>query len=333
MTERIKTMKAIQIFSYGAPDVLAVAEVERPVPGSGQVLVAVAASSVNGHDALVRSGAMKIVSGRRFPIGLGLDFAGVVASTGAGVDGVRPGDPVWGTVHPRQKHAVAGAAEYVVVAADRVAPIPAGLSAVQAAALVVPGITALAAMRRTTHLSAGESVLIRGAAGGVGTAAVQLAHAFGGRVTALARARHTAALTDLGAERVLDYRETSPDEIGPFDVIVDTVGTDLARFRRRLTRGGRMVTVGLSGPAIAAIAASSVYGSRRIRTFSADPRTAQLAELAEQVAAGSIVPVIDGVYPLADIASAHRAFDQGGALGRQVVHTNASPGGATAAER
>ena len=91
---------------------------------------------MHGHDALVRSGAMKIVSGRRFPIGLGLDFAGVVAATGPGVDGVRTGKPVWGTVHPREKHPVAGAAEYVAVAADRVAPVPAGLSAVQAAASV-----------------------------------------------------------------------------------------------------------------------------------------------------------------------------------------------------
>jgi NADPH:quinone reductase-like Zn-dependent oxidoreductase len=161
--------------------------------------------------------------------------------------------------------------------------------------------------------------LVRGAAGGVGTAVVQLAHAFGGRVTALARTRHAAALTDLGAERVLDYHDTTPDRIGPYDVIVDTVGTDLARYRRRLTPGGRMVTVGLSGPAIAAIAASTVFGSRRIRTFSANPRTAQLADLAEQVASGAIVPVIDGVHPLDDIASAHRAFDKGGALGRQVV--------------
>ena len=312
-------MKATQIFAYGAPDVLTVTDVERPEPGPGQVLVRVGASSVNGHDALVRSGAMKIVSGRRFPIGLGLDFAGVVAAIGSGVDGVKTGEHVWGTVHPRQKHAAAGAAEYVVVAADRIARVPAGLSAVRAAALVVPGITALAALRGATGLTAGESVLVRGAAGGVGTAAVQLAHAFGGRVTALARARHAAALRDLGAERVLDYHDTAPDEIGPYDVIVDTVGTNLARYRRRLTKNGRMVTVGLSGPAIAAIAASTVFGSRRIRTFSADPRTAQLSELAEQVVSGAIGPVINGVYPLADIASAHAAFDKGGALGKQVV--------------
>jgi len=312
-------MKATQILSYGTPDVLRVTDVDRPEPGPGQVLVAVQASSVNGHDALIRSGAMKIISGRRFPIGVGLDFAGVVAATGAGVDSVTIGEPVWGTVHPREKHATAGAAEYVVVPVDRVGPVPTGLPAVDAAALVVPGITALTALREATHLTSGETVLVRGAAGGVGTAAVQLAHAFGGRVTALARAQHAAALTDLGATQVLDYRETRPEQIGPFDVIVDTVGTDLARYRRRLTPGGRMVTVGLSGPAIAAIAASIVHGPRRIRTFSANPHTTQLNDVAEQAASGALRPVVNGVYPLADIASGHHAFEQGGALGRQVV--------------
>lgn len=160
----------------------------------------------------------------------------------------------------------------------------------------------------------------------MGTAAVQLAHAFGGRVTALARPRQAAALTDLGAERVLDYHKTTPKEIGPFDVIVDTVGTDLARYRRRLAAGGRMVTVGLSGAAIAAIAASTVFGGRRIRTFSANPRTAQLTELAAHVASGTLRPVVDGVYPLADIISAHQAFDNGGALGRQVVQIHRPDG-------
>ncbi|WP_041842244.1 quinone oxidoreductase family protein [Actinoplanes friuliensis] len=315
-------MKATQFFSYGAPGVLRLTDVDRPEPGAGQVLVRVGASSVNGHDALLRSGGMKIVSGRRFPIGSGLDFAGVVAATGPGTTRVAVGDAVWGTVHPREKHVVAGAAEYVLVRADRIGPAPAGLSAVEAAALVVPGVTALAALRDATVLTAGESVLVRGAAGGVGTAMVQLAHAFGGRVTALARDRHTKALTDLGATTVVDYRRTAPEDLGPFDVVLDTVGTDLGRYRRRLAPGGRMVTVGLSGPAIAAVAASTVHGSRRIRTFSVNPLTPHLIRLAEQVTAGALRPVIDGVYPLADIAAAHEAFERGGALGKQVVEVS-----------
>ncbi|MEU1030542.1 NAD(P)-dependent alcohol dehydrogenase [Streptomyces mirabilis] len=313
-------MKAAQITSYGdAADVLRINDVDRPAPGAGEVLVRVEASSVNGHDVFFRSGEMKIVSGRRFPLGTGLDFAGVVTESGTGVEGLRVGDRVWGTVHPRQRHTIAGAAEYVVVPADRLAPAPAGLSAADAASLVVAGATALIAVRDTVRLAPGEKVLVRGAAGGVGTAAVQLAHALGGHVTALARARHAPALTDLGADEVLDHGSTTSDRIGPFDVIVDTVGTELNCYRSRLAKGGRMVTVGLSAPALAAIAASSVYGARRIRTFSADPDATVLRALADHVTSGALRPVVNSVYPLADIAAAHQAFELGGVVGKHVV--------------
>jgi len=206
-----------------------------------------------------------------------------------------------------------------VVPAGRVAPAPAGISPAEAAALVVAGATALIALRDIVRLNSRERVLVRGAAGGVGTAAVQLAHAMGGHVTALARDRHAATLADLGADEVLDYRTTSPDQIGPFDVVLDTVGTQLGRYRRRLTCTGRMATVGLSAPALAVIAASSVYGTRRIRTFSANPDTALLHDLADQVTSGALRPVVHTMYPLADIAMAHQAFERGGVVGKHVV--------------
>ncbi|WP_314411493.1 NAD(P)-dependent alcohol dehydrogenase [Streptomyces kroppenstedtii] len=312
-------MKAVQIMGFGTADVLRVNDVDRPAPGAGEVLVAVEASSVNGHDVIVRAGELKMVSGRRFPIGVGLDFAGTVAETGADVAGHRVGDRVWGMVHPRLRHTTAGAAEYVVVAADRIAPAPESLSPVEAASLVVAGSTALLALRDSVRLTGGERVLVRGAAGGVGTAAVQLAHAMGGHVTALARDRHAGLLTGIGADEVLDHRSTTSDRTGPFDVIVDTVGSELNCYRSRLDKGGRMVTVGLSASALAAIAASSVYGARRIRTFSANPDTALLRELAGHVTSGALRPVIDSVHPLADIAAAHEAFERGGAAGKHVV--------------
>jgi len=311
-------MKAAQIDRYGEPDVLRVNEVDRPVPGAGEVLVQVEASSVNGHDVLVRSGGLKMIYGRKFPLGTGLDFAGVVAETGPGTDGHRAGERVWGTLHPRQRHLTGAAAEYVVVPAGRIAPAPAGIPAVQAASLVVAGTTALIALRDSTHLASGERVLVRGAAGGVGTAAVQLAHAMGGHVTALARERHAGALQDLGADRVLGY-DASPEETGSFDVIVDTPGTELECYRRRLTRNGRMVTVGLSAAALAAVALSTVHGSRRIRTFSANPDAAILRDLAGYVTSGALRPVVNDVFPLAGIAVAHRAFARGGMLGKHVV--------------
>ncbi|WP_336054089.1 NAD(P)-dependent alcohol dehydrogenase [Streptomyces sp. CA2R101] len=312
-------MKAAQITGYGAPDVLRINEVDRPAPGAGEVLVSIEASSVNGLDTIVRAGGLRIVSGRRFPIGVGLDFAGVVAATGAGVPQYQVGDRVWGTVPPLKRNAVGGAAEYVVVPASRVGPAPADLSPVEAASLVVAGTTALAALRDTLHLASGERLLVRGAAGGVGTAAVQLAHAMGGHVTALARGHHAGALRELGADEVFDYGTTTPDRIGPFDVVLDTVGSELNSYRRRLTHDGRMATIALSASSMAAIAASSVHGARRIRTLSSNPDTAVLRDLAGYVTSGALRPVVDSVYPLADIASAHQAFERGGVVGKQVV--------------
>jgi NADPH:quinone reductase-like Zn-dependent oxidoreductase len=324
-------MKAAQIMTFGVPDVLRINEVDRPTPGAGEVLVSVEASSVNGHDTIVRAGGLRIVSGRRFPIGVGLDFAGTVAATGAGVDAYRVGDRVWGTVHPRKRHTVAAAAEYVVVPAARVAPAPAGISSVEAASLVVAGTTALLALRDTVRLSSGERVLIRGAAGGVGTAAVQLAHALGGHVTALARDRHATVLKELGADEVVDHTTTDAHQVGPFDVILDTVGTQLHRYRRRLTCHGRMVTIGLSAAAVAAIAASAVYGARRVRTFSANPDAALLRDLSDHVTSGALRPVVDSVYPLADIALAHQAFERGGVVGKHVVTVSGGNGGSNRA--
>jgi len=312
-------MRAAQITRFGAPDALRVAEVDRPEPGPGEVLVRVEATSVNGHDVAVRTGELKLMSGRRFPIGVGLDFAGVVEATGAGVRGHRAGDRVWGTVHPRRRHTTAAAAEYVVVRQDRIGTAPAVLTSVEAASLAVTGTTALLALRDGVHVVAGERVLVRGASGGVGTAAVQLARALGAHVTALARAEHAEALEDLGAAEVLDYRSTSPAQLRPFDVVVDTVGQDLLAYRSLLARGGRMVTVGLSPQAVAAIARSTVHGSRRIRAFSANPERPVLDAVAEHVSAGALRPVVHGVHPLAEVGAAQQAFERGGVLGKHVI--------------
>jgi NADPH:quinone reductase-like Zn-dependent oxidoreductase len=315
-------MKAVQIGRFGKPDVLRINEVDRPAPGDGEVLVMVEATSVNGHDVIVRSGGLKMVSGRKFPIGTGLDFAGTVVATGPGAEDYRAGDRVWGTVHPRQRHVTGAAAEYVTVPADRIAPAPAGITPTDAASLVVAGTTALIALRDSTHLASGERVLVRGAAGGVGTAAVQLAHAMGGHVTALARDRHAQALSGLGADRVLGYDATA-EQTGTFDVIVDTVGLDLESYRRRLTRNGRMVTVGLSASTLVAIGLSAIHGPRRIRAFSANPDTALLCDLAGYVVSGALRPVVSGVFPLAEIAAAHQAFSRGGILGKHVIAVTA----------
>jgi NADPH:quinone reductase-like Zn-dependent oxidoreductase len=146
-------------------------------------------------------------------------------------------------------------------------------------------------MKAAQIVRAGGLKMVSGRKFPLGTAAVQLAHAMGGHVTALARDRYARPLGDLGADQVLGY-DATPEQTGSFDVI----GSDLECYRRRLTKNGRMVTVGLSASALAAIGLSTVHRSRRIRTFSANPDTALLRDLAGYVASGALHPVVSGVF-------------------------------------
>ena len=313
------TMRAAQFDAYGGPEVLHVATVDRPRAGTGEVLVRVEAASVNPHDLITRSGTLKLVSGRKFPLGTGLDFAGVVVDP-APDTGIEVGAKVWGSVSAMKSHVTGAMAEYVVVTADRVGPRPPGLTAPEAAAFVVAGTTAIRALQDVAALKPGEKVLIRGAAGAVGLVAVRIAVSLGASVTTLSSNRDLELLRELGADRVLDYRTTRPDEIDRQDVILDTAGTDLLAFRRRLTRRGRMVTIAFtSATAFAAIGTSAVFGPRRIRAFSSDAKRDLLDRLGEFVTSGVLRPDVAATYGIDDIVAAHVAQKSGGARGKHVV--------------
>lgn len=221
-------------------------------------------------------------------------------------------------------------AEYVVMRDDRVSRAPSGIGEVALGALPVAGTTGMAAVDRFARVRAGERVLVRGAAGGVGSAVVQIAHARGGVVTALASPVDGDAVVALGAAEVLDYRSVAPQELGAFDVIIDTVGSDLGHFRRRLAPGGRFVTITIDFAhpvrGILTVLASTVHGGQRIRQLVRVPHTADMAALTDAVEAGSLVPVIDSVYPLAEVAAAHTRAEQHGTVGKVVLGI----GGATA---
>lgn len=316
-------MSAVQFERFGDPEVLTVVTVPRPSPGPHEVLVRVGASTVNPFDAFVRSGTLKIVTGRRFPMGVGLDFAGTIVETGAEVVDLTVGSHVWGMVSPKGSHRTGSAAEYVVVPRNRVMPFPGQLSMLEAASLVTSGATAIRAVRDVAATRVGERVLVRGAAGGVGMIIVQLAHASGAHVSALAGQADADFVRSCGADKVFDYRTVGPSEIDRFDVIFDTTGRDLLAFRRRLSRHGRMVTINFgSAQAIASIGLSMVFGSRRIRSFSDYPDRRLLTALADAVSAGMIRPVISTVYPLGRIADAHRALHEPGRHGKVVLTTD-----------
>ena len=307
------SMRLASYDRYGSPEVLSLTTGPVPRPRAGEVLVRVQAVSVNGGELALRAGRLRPFSGNRFPKRVGLDLVGEVVEP-AGRFGA--GDPVWGVLGRR----MGTAAEYVAVPAERLDRAPAGLDPRQAAALAV-GTTAITALRDEAALAPGERLLVRGATGGVGYVAVQLGKALGAHVTGLASAANLDLVADLGADEAVDYR--APGDLGRFDVVLDTVGSDLHSFRRLLTPRGRMVAIAfdLDHPArsLGYLAVHSRHRHRRVRFFSGNPTAPLLAELGRRVAAGAVRPEVDRVFPLAEIADAHRALEQGGVRGKVVV--------------
>jgi NADPH:quinone reductase-like Zn-dependent oxidoreductase len=317
MSDRM--MKAVLYDRYGGPDVLYLGRVPRPEPAPGEVLVKVHAFSVNSGELAARAGRLRLVTGRRFPKRVGLDFTGEVTALGAGVTRPAVGDRVWGVLG---RTLFGSAAEYVTVPAERVGQVPDGLDLVDAAALPV-ATTAITALRDKAALRPGERLLVRGAAGGVGNAAVQLGRAYGAEVTALARAANLEFVRGLGAHEAVDHRSVRPARLGRFDVVLDTAGTDLRAFRHLLNPGGRMVAIAFDMKRPAAslgyLAASAVHGRGRVRFFSGNPARTDFDDLARHVVEGRLSPAVDTVFPLEETAAAHRALEAGGVQGKYVV--------------
>ncbi|MFH8410192.1 NAD(P)-dependent alcohol dehydrogenase [Streptomyces sp. NPDC018019] len=312
-------MRAALFDRYGPPEVLYVGRRPRPVSTPEEVLVRVDVASLNGGELLDRAGKTRLVTGRTFPKASGIDFAGEVAEAGSSVTGVRAGDRVWGLLGRKP----GSMAEYVAVSPRRIAPAPENLTPVQAVSLLAGGTTAVTALREKAALEPGERLLVRGGSGGVGSVAVQIGKLFGAYVVALAGARNLDFVRGLGADEVWDYRTTARSALGRFDVILDTVGTQQSGFRRLLAPGGRMVavTIDFDKPlaGLAAILASTVHGTGRIRFFSGNPDTELLTEITRYAERGALVPVVDTVHPLDRIADAHRALEAGGVRGKHVI--------------
>jgi NADPH:quinone reductase-like Zn-dependent oxidoreductase len=315
-------MRAVQFDRYGDSDVLEVRTIPVPGPGRDEVLVRVHASGLNPKDAIVRQGGLRLLAGRRFPRGTGVDFSGEVAARGARVTDFKHGDRVWGFL---DGYLGGAAADYVVVPRAWLAPMPRRLGWIEGAALPLVGTTALQGLRDVARLGSGERLLIKGASGGVGSAAIQIAKAMGAHVTALATGEGIDHCRALGADTVVDYRRIAPESLGErFDVFFDCVGGSPYRaYRRLFTRQGRWVTT-VPEPMVYALvpislALAPVLGGPRLGFVIVKPRPADLEELGRLVERGLLRMPVTAMYPLEEIRAAHDAVVRGHGRGKQVI--------------
>jgi NADPH:quinone reductase-like Zn-dependent oxidoreductase len=321
-------MRAVVQDTYGSTDVLELRDLDPPVISDDEVLVRVKAAGVD-------RGVWHLMTGKPFPVRLagyglrapknpvlGSDLAGVVEEVGKGVSRFAPGDEVLGI-------GKGTFAEYAAARQDKLAPMPADLSAEQAAVVPVSGMAALQAARDHGRIDSEQQVLVIGASGGVGTYAVQIAKAFGAEVTGVCSTTKVDLVRSLGADHVLDYTRTDfADGSERFDVIIDIGGNaSLSRLRRALTPRGTVVIVGgetggrwLGGTdrQLRALAMSPFIG-QKLTTFISAESGDDLLDLTRLIEAGRVTPVLDRTYPLSEVPKAIRYVEQGRARGKVVI--------------
>jgi NADPH:quinone reductase-like Zn-dependent oxidoreductase len=326
-------MKAIVQDRYGGPEVLELRDIDQPVPADNQVLVRVHAAGLDQGVSHVMTGLPYLIRLLVPTMGLrrpkvpvrGMDLAGQVEAVGSSVTRFQPGDEVFGWTDDGSY------AEYTTAPEDHFAPKPANLSFEQAAAVPISGFAALQALRDEGQVQPGQQVLVIGAAGGVGSFAVQLAKAFGAKVTGVCSTRQVELVGSLGADQVIDYtRQDVTDGTRRWDVIVDTAGhRSLSQLRRALTPEGTLVIVGSEGRGrlmggfdrqLRAVALSRVVG-QRLRMLSSKPRQQDLQVLRQLCEAGNLTPLIDRTYPLGEVPQAIRYLVHGHGGGGKIVIT------------
>jgi NADPH:quinone reductase-like Zn-dependent oxidoreductase len=306
-------MKAMVIHNYVDPDELKYEDVPEPVMNPDDVLIRVYSTSVNPIDWKIRKGMMKEGPQRSFPLILGWDVSGVVEKTGSRVDLFKPGDEVYGRPDISRNGTYG---EYVAVASREVSFKPRTIDHPAAAAVPLAGLTAWQGLFDHGKLQPGQRVLIHGAAGGVGTYAVQLAKWKQAFVIGTASGKNVSFLKDLGANEVIDYKTVRFEEkLKDIDLVFDTIGGDTqTRSLNVLKPGGILVsTVGIRD--LEALKAKGIHGEH----YMAQSISLQLQQMAELIDSGKIRPVIAEVLPLREAAKAHRISEEGHTRGKIVL--------------
>lgn len=290
------TMKAVVVHEYGGPEVLKFEEVPRPEPKENEVLVRVIAAGVNPVDAMIRSGKYAKFFGTTLPLVPGYDIAGVVEKTGAKISKLKVGDAIyaytmWG----------GGYAEYAVANEGEATIKPKSLNYIEAASVPLVALTAWQALIDVAKLSAGQTVLIHGGSGGVGSMAIQIAKTRGAKVIATASTPNQGLLKDLGADVSIDYTTQKFEEIAKdVDVVLDSVGMDtLARSYGVIKKGGFIASL-VTQPDQAELDKHGIRGA----PISVKPNAKELAEITRLIEAKKIKPVVSQVLTLTDAVKA-----------------------------
>jgi len=305
------SMKAARIHEFGGPKVIQIEQIPIPQPGKGEVLIRIAAASVNPVDYKIREGKFPPVTAKQLPVTLGRDFSGMVEQVGSGVEGFTKGRRVFGMVGGDASYA-----EYAVIKAAYLAPIPVSFDFLSAAAVPLAAQTAWQALFTNGQLKAGQSVLIQGASGGVGHFAVQLAKARGATVYATGSEKSKDFIKSLGADYVIEYgKQHFEDVCSDLDLVVNLVSGDMQQRAWSVLREGGILVSTLSKPDAGR---PDAQGKRGV-FFLVEPSGSQLQEIADMMASGKLQITLDMTFELDKAAQAQRYLEEAHVQGKVVL--------------
>ncbi|MEX0981606.1 MAG: NAD(P)-dependent alcohol dehydrogenase [Bacteroidales bacterium] len=310
-------MRAVYINGYGGPEELVYGELDDSVPGKNEVLIRVAAAAVNPVDWKIREGRLKIITGKNFPMIMGVELSGNVVSVGKDVTDLNPGDRVFAGL----SHQGGAYAELVAVDRGKVSRIPDELPFIEASTLAVAGVTPLQAFTLHYHLQPGDEVLINGGSGGLGTYAIQIAKVLGARVTAICSERNIELVKRLGADEVIDYnQENFRSRKNAFNVIIDAASNaSFSNTKQCLKRGGMLIKLNLSPGALLVGLWSRLFLSRKMKLILLKNRPEDIQWMIDRVAEGKISVVVDRIYSLGEAGEAQEYSQSGRARGKIVL--------------
>ena len=310
-------MKAVVIREYGSPEVLQYQEVEPPKIKPDQLLVKVRATCVNPVDWKIRKGMLKLITGNKFPMILGFDLSGDVVKVGSQVTRFKPGDAIYGNVG-----LLGGAyAELAAVPEKSVALKPTNMTYEEAASVPVAALTALQALQDLAHIQPGQTVLINGASGGVGTFAVQIAKALGAEVTAVCSTKNIDLVKSLGADHVIDYtQEDFTQGTAQYDIILDAVAKQsFSSCKQVLKAKGVYVNTLPTPETIVQSVLTAFIPGKKAKFILETARSQDLLYLKELIEAGKIRSVIDRTFPLQELPAAHAYSESERAVGKIAI--------------